>query len=76
MGMRDLSKVIDQMLDYVPENHLLVDQLESVQDSVKFSAPEQMKLRWTITAEILHGHISATTEIDWKLSVINVWMDG
>jgi ribosomal protein L6P/L9E len=71
--MRDLVKVIDKMIEIIPENNnTLILQLKNLQGSVLFSAPELMKFRWEQCAEILNDNISGVTE-DWQKELQKVF---
>lgn len=48
--MRDLITIIDKMLEIAPE---IKDKFSSLRESVKYTAPEKMILRWRECTEIL-----------------------
>jgi|APGre2960657373_1045057.scaffolds.fasta_scaffold261561_2 hypothetical protein len=75
--MRNLVTVIDQMLNVIPtENASFIAALRSRRDSVEYSAPELMGLRWESVAETLSDYISQdeTLWTDWQKEVVKIWM--
>ena len=73
---RNLSVVISNMLDIIPmEEQELITNLCNVQDSIDFTAPEAMGVRWRQVADCLNGYfMSAYDErIDWHRKVVACW---
>ena len=83
--MRNLVTVIDQMLNVIPTENAIcnapstpsfIAALRSRRDSVEYSAPELMRLRWESVAETLSDYISQdeTLWTDWQKEVVKIWM--
>lgn len=53
--MRDLTKILNQIIEIEPS---LGKEFKSLKDSIKYTAPELMYLRWNIAAEILENNVS------------------
>jgi hypothetical protein len=76
--MRNLLTVIDQMLNVIPtENTSFIAALRSRRDSVEYSAPELMRLRWESVAETLSDYIPPDVEMwtTWQKEVVKIWMN-
>jgi len=76
MAMRALDQVIDQLLKVVPMGEDLHRMLKSQYDTVMYSAPELMPMRWRQVADILVDEmgIPPFTEL-WKKQVVKIWLD-
>ena len=76
--MRDLGKVIDQMIAVIPpkENEILIKRLQANKDSYAFTAPELVGLRWQETALCLADELGDKRQTEgWKKTVQDIWMD-
>lgn len=81
--MRDLATVIKKMIDSIPTDktdvilrtRLVVD-LNSHLDSIMYSAPELMGMRWNNVADTLRDHIPRDKEMwtIWQKKVVEIWM--
>jgi hypothetical protein len=72
--MRDLKRVIDQMLACIPHGYTLTKDLEKMKIDINFTAPEMMGNRWQQVNEILHDAIGLPI-FDWQSNVIKIWMN-
>jgi len=53
--MRDLSTVINQLLEVIPATELVLrDRLLSAQNKLRYAAPESFHYHWSVVAWILH----------------------
>lgn len=80
--MRNLVKVIDQMLAVIPLSEgRLIAQLKSNQSSALYTSPETMGFRWATTTETLRdrfGHLEdheVMREGSWTRQLFDIWMD-
>ena len=72
--MRDLSKVIDAMLEHVPASEArLVDKLKSVRNSSLYTAPEVMGAVWRSVQNLLVCHVGEPTET-WQHKVHDIFV--
>ena len=67
--MRDLNQVLDALVKQIPEDFEhrkdMVSEFNSVRESIPYTAPEAMSLRWEQCAEILTDYIpKLTTDTD------------
>ncbi len=51
--MRDLLKIIDQIIEVAPD---LKDNFKSLKDSILYTAPELIPMRWRQAALLLNHH--------------------
>lgn len=75
--MRQLSTVINQMLSVIPSDKTdFIADLNRNLDSVMYSAPELMWMRWRNVADTLADHISPDVEMwtTWQKEVVEIWM--
>lgn len=71
--MRELSTVIDQLLDVIPqEQRDFREQLNAVKSSVHFAAPEMVSHWWTKAAHLLTRHIPVIQD-GWHFKVLKIW---
>jgi hypothetical protein len=71
--MRDLSKIIDQMLEIIPEEHPIVPEFKKIRTSVLYAAPENQSLFWQRCAKELQDHFGNSEtgdELAAKLQII------
>lgn len=53
--MRDLSTIINQLLEVIPATELVLrDRLLSAQNKLRYAAPETFHYHWSVVAWILH----------------------
>lgn len=76
--MRDLCKVIENMLEVIPTTETgFIQGLKSCHSSAAFSAPELMGLRWERTVEVMQDYMpdnsDAHTWEEWQRQVIDAW---
>ena len=75
--MRDLEKLVKEIISVIPydENRGLVEDLERHLDSILFTAPEIMGLRWRSVGETLGDYISEEpiNTPCWQKTVIELW---
>lgn len=69
---RNLSDVIDQLLE-TSEDEMLSIELKDIKDSVRFTAPELMPMRWRQVQVALQNHISFVREGTWQESAFNIF---
>lgn len=74
---RPLDKIIDIILNLVPDNfegkqYLKLD-LDSVKESYKYAAPETYKLPWLRTSQALQVHIGNPDGVTWKREVQGIF---
>ena len=76
--MRKLENVIDAMVRHIPASEtVLLEQLESVRESVLYASPETVRMWWLQTAEILTNRLgeNKVPEDSWEKAVERVWMN-
>lgn len=76
--MRDLGKVIDQMIAVIPPegNEILIGRLQANKESYSFTAPELVGMRWRETGMCLADELGNKVHTEgWKATVQNIWMD-
>ncbi|TXH17911.1 MAG: hypothetical protein E6R03_03130 [Hyphomicrobiaceae bacterium] len=76
--MRDLGKVIDEMIAVIPptEGEVLISRLKAQKESFLFSAPELVGMRWGVTAECLAEELGNVRQTEgWKKTVQDIWMN-
>lgn len=71
--MRDLATVISAMMQHVPDGHALRIGFADVLDSIPYTAPEAITLRWQSTFELLAAHIGDKPTEPWQWEVISVF---
>ncbi len=75
---RDLTEVIDQILEVVPSDRLnLHARLKSVKDGAMYAAPEMMKQHWSRAQTILASELGNPTKFkdEWMLRVYQIFTD-
>lgn len=71
--MRDLCKVIDDILEVVPESYSLFrHDLLALRSSTEFSAPEMMNNWWWEVADCLAFYVE-DCDGPWQTEVHRVW---
>jgi len=75
--MRNLAKVIDQMLIHIPpEEKAFISGLNSDKDSYRYTSPETIVLRWRSVAGTLQYYMgNPPFDEPWKQKVVDIWMD-
>lgn len=76
--MRRLEDVIDKMVTQIPLSETdLLEQLESVRESVLYASPETVTMWWMQTAQILTNRFGENNvpEDSWEKAVERIWMD-
>jgi hypothetical protein len=75
--MRPLDKVIDVILDLVPDNfnnkQYLKHTLESIKESYYYSAPETLGFQWARAGEALQTYIGTPDGETWKREVQGIF---
>jgi hypothetical protein len=72
--MRDISKVIDEMLDIIPDFELKIV-LVDLRDSIHFRAPETQWVDWLAAVNILDDFIGEP-KLDWHHRVKRIFNDA
>jgi hypothetical protein len=73
--MRDLFKVVEQILSLVPEDKTdFIQSLNSIRTSVAVAAPEMMQFWWSSCAAVLEEYI-LSEEYDWEKEIIKIWQN-
>lgn len=74
--MRDLTQVMAAILRQIPDEfeykERLVHEVSLVEESVPYTAPEAMFLRWEQCCEILSEYIP-TPIIDWQKTIAKIF---
>ena len=76
--MRDLGKVIDEMIAVIPpiEGEILIARLKAQKESFLFSAPELVGIRWQVTSECLADELGNKRQTEgWQKTIQDIWMD-
>lgn len=72
--LRNLSETIEKMLKVIPKDFkLLVWNLESIQQSVQFTAPETMGLLWNQTYDALDKYVYDQEIKGWREEVRKIF---
>lgn len=77
--MRNLSDVIDQMLEVIPlKKKRLIYSLKNIKDSQNFCAPEMRQEWWVRCWEILNSEVFMGRELDqlnkeWHIRVCEIF---
>ena len=74
---RNLPLVIEAMVKAIPVegNNDLLNELQSIHRSATYSAPENIRMWWTRTAEALEDGVGDPTGVDWKEKVAGLFAD-
>lgn len=73
--MRNLIKVIDEMLEVIPDTETdLIAQLRSVQKSARYAAPEMAGYWWRIGEDALMRTVPNPTD-GWQKRMAAIWND-
>jgi len=74
--MRNLNQVIAAILKQIPEDFKHRESMERrfgfVLESIPYTAPEALYIRWEQCAEILSDYIPEPTT-DWQKTALNIW---
>ena len=71
--MRNLYKIIDNMLEVIPEeNERLIYSLKDIQSSFAFSSPEMVSFWWNECANILNSEIPDRLE-NWHFKLADIF---
>jgi hypothetical protein len=76
--MRNLIEVIHQMQKQIPlSEERFHAALKSQEESILYSAPELMQLRWHETSYIINDFIHCPPDQlnEWQKKVVDIWMD-
>jgi hypothetical protein len=73
--MRNILDVMDQMQAAMPpdvaaDNKAAFDDVES---SVRYSAPEQMRIRWVQLQGVVTSIVGNIPTEDWHFEVLSIW---
>jgi len=71
--MRNIIEVIDQVKAIMPEGDRLIGWLDNVVDSVRYTAPEAMVLRWQDFQTQLVDRFSDELESDLAIKARNIF---
>jgi hypothetical protein len=74
--MRDLSEIIDQMLEIIPKEHPIVSEFKAIRTSVLFSPPENQSLFWRLCAKALQRHFGNSEPDDELASKLQIIFNG
>lgn len=70
---RNLSDVIDKMIEYIPKKHIIA-RLKAPQTSSKYAAPESQYLFWKETQDILIEELSNPDNLNgWQQKIVNIF---
>lgn len=72
--MRNISTVISQMLEHVPEGHQLRKDLNWLDTDSKYKAPEQMYDQFYKLSIFVNNAVSGPLE-GWQQDVVNILTD-
>ena len=76
--MRELSTVIDKLIEALPNDglHFIVEQqLLSIHESIPFTAPEAMSMRWGQVQEVVQRAVTEPLSEEWMVRFIAVFTD-
>lgn len=75
MGMadRNIIEVINEIKNHISEKQELVTRLDKIIDSVYYTAPEAMYLRWNQLAELLSYHYPAPLQNQNELKIVSIF---
>jgi len=74
--MRDLYKLIDEMLVHIPEcRSQFVHELKEVKNKIPYTAPEILVHRFHEVNRIVNNEIQSLDQ-DWKNHVVFIWTAG
>jgi hypothetical protein len=77
MNAREISKVITEILNKIPNTEELADlrtALVSLQNRANYTAPEAVSFLWHEVAELLRFHFPAPErQNDWQRAVVAIW---
>ncbi len=72
--MRDISKVIDAMLEHVPASEVsLVAKLKSLRNKSLYTAPEAMSIVWLGAMNVLQTQVGEPKE-PWQHKVHDIFV--
>jgi hypothetical protein len=73
--MRDLSAVIDKLLETIPKSEKsLIAELDDIKSSYEFASPELRSMWWREAAEILANAMKTPTK-DWEWDCCDIFAD-
>lgn len=71
--MRSLTKVIDQILEVIPNSEVDVAyELLVIKSSAAYAAPEMMSIWWRETADFLNENVTDFSQ-DWQDRVFKIF---
>ena len=74
MADRNLANVITAMLDQIPiSEEFFRSALESRLTSIKYTAPEAVRLQWHETAIIVNAYLPYPTQYKWQDKVAAIF---
>lgn len=75
MSDRNLGDVIDQCLKIIPESELSFRQdLESIAESFRYTAPECIPDRWVQVTECLEEHLPGPESLKgWQVQIVEMY---
>ena len=73
---RNITDVIDAIMEHVPEGHAMIAELEWVKNDAHWKAPEQMRDCWYSLTCTVNGYIRSEPDrlLDWERSVVEALM--
>lgn len=76
--MRDITKVIQKIIDCIPDDFKdkeeLIKELNNRKESAYYTAPEAMFLRWQEVSYILGTHLK-DIDTPWKQKIADIFGD-
>ena len=71
--MRSLTKVIDQILEVIPDSEIDVAyELLDLKSSAAYAVPEMMSIWWRETADFLNENVTDFSQ-DWQNQVFKIF---
>ena len=72
--MRDLTRIIGEIIVELPEGHdHIISLLKSVLSSAIYSSPELMGFRWMQVSNILNDYIPYPPEEEWQKNIDKIF---
>jgi hypothetical protein len=76
MSNRDFIKVVDNMLQHIPENDKLKHRLQKLAEKYLYMAPEIAPHIWALAQDQIMKRFDDTSFLDlpdWALTVLKIW---
>ncbi len=71
--MRDIQKVIDQVLGHLPEEYeRTASRLRSFKESANYCPPEEMGHWWENMMVVLNSELPVPPETDWQKEIYRI----